>query len=74
LVDSYEVAQQNWTEGFDKVFMNRRKYDVFKWFLCMTGQMVDDLELSERFLWDYRRTIADLMTDNYFNYVAELCE
>ena len=30
-------------------------------------------EVSERFLWDLRRTIADLFADNYFGYFSQLC-
>ena len=29
--------------------------------------------MSERFLWDVRRTIADLFAENYFGHFAELC-
>ena len=38
----------------------------------VTGRAVDSLEVSERFLWDLRRTIADLITDNYAGRMREL--
>ena len=30
-------------------------------------------DASDRFLWDFRRTIYDLFADNYFGYFGELC-
>ncbi len=34
---------------------------------------MDNPAVSERFLWDVRRTIADLFAENYFGHFAELC-
>ncbi|VGO12677.1 hypothetical protein PDESU_01230 [Pontiella desulfatans] len=73
LIDSYEVGLQNWTHDFAQQFKARRGYDMTPWMPCMTGRVVGSLELSERFLWDLRRTIMDLMTENYFGRFAELC-
>jgi len=38
----------------------------------MTGRAVGDLEVSERFLWDLRQTISDLVLDNYAARLREL--
>jgi hypothetical protein len=38
-----------------------------------TGRVVDNRKLTERFLWDMRRTIADLFADDYYAHFAELC-
>ena len=35
--------------------------------------MVDSPAVADRFLWDVRRTIADLLADNYFGKLNELC-
>src|SRR5206468_10745720 len=37
-----------------------------------TGRYVAVKEQSERFLWDVRRTVADLVADNYAGHLAEL--
>ena len=37
----------------------------------MTGRVVDSLEVSERFLWDLRKTIAELLNDNYAGRLRE---
>ncbi len=73
LIDSYEVGPQDWTEAFRAEFQRRRGYDPLKFLPTFTGRVVDSPEVTERFLWDMRRTIADLFADNYFGHFAELC-
>ena len=73
LIDSYEVGGQNWTKNFREDFEKRRGYDPLKFLPTFTGQVVDNSEVSERFLWDVRRTIADLFADNYYGHFARLC-
>ncbi len=73
LIDSYEVGQQNWTPRFREEFQKRRGYDPLVLLPVLTGRVVDSGEVSERFLWDFRRTIADLYADNYYSYFSELC-
>lgn len=73
LIDSYEVSSQNWTPRFREEFQQRRGYNLFPYLPILTGRVVDSLEASERFLWDFRRTIADLFADAYFGHFAELC-
>ncbi|MGH7951851.1 MAG: glycosyl hydrolase [Limisphaerales bacterium] len=73
LIDSYEVGGQNWTKNFREEFKKRRGYDPIKFLPVFTGQVVDNPEVSERFLWDVRRTIADLFAENYFGHFSELC-
>src|SRR5262249_20081244 len=73
LIDSYEVGSQNWTPKFREEFRRRRGYDPLPFLPVVAGNIVDSREVSERFLWDFRRTIADLFADNYYGYFAELC-
>ena len=73
LIDSYEVGLNNWTAGFEKEFQSRRGYPIKNYLPTIAGYVVDSLDVSERFLWDYRRTISDLFTANYFNYFAKRC-
>ena len=71
-IDSWEVDFQNWTPQMPAEFRQRRGYDPIKYLPVVTGRVVDSLEVSERFLWDLRRTIADLITDNYAGRMREL--
>lgn len=73
LIDSYEVDCQNWTPRLREEFTARRGYDPLPYLPTMTGRVVGSLEESERFLWDFRRTLADLYTDNYFGAYADIC-
>jgi hypothetical protein len=73
LIDSYEVGSQNWTERFREEFVRRRGYDPLLLLPTITGRVVESGEVSERFLWDLRRTIADLFADEYYGHFAELC-
>lgn len=74
--DSYEVAgpgrtQLNWTPTFGEEFKARRGYDLLSFLPVLAGRIVDSREISNRFLWDYRRTIGDLFTDNHYRHMSE---
>ncbi|MBS1724299.1 MAG: hypothetical protein JSS66_15255 [Armatimonadetes bacterium] len=73
LIDSYEVHSQNWTPKFREEFRARRGYDPLPFLPVTTGRVVKDAATSERFLWDFRRTVCDLFADNYFGYFGQLC-
>ena len=73
LIDSYEVGHQNWTDDFPKQFTNLCRYDIIPNLVCMTGRIVESTEYTERVLWDMRKTVADLMHKNYFQYFKEKC-
>ncbi|AWW28864.1 hypothetical protein DN752_01245 [Echinicola strongylocentroti] len=73
LIDSYEVGTANWTAGFDKKFERLRGYEILSYLPTMAGYYVESGEETERFLWDFRRTIGDLMAENYYGHFAELC-
>jgi hypothetical protein len=72
-VDSWEVGMQNWTPGFEKEFQARNGYDLLRLLPAMTGRVVGAVDTTERFLWDLRRTQADMLADNYYGKLAELC-
>jgi hypothetical protein len=73
LIDSYETGMQNWTQEFPQEFSQRRGYDLRPYLPAMTGRIVANAEVSARFLWDVRRTCADLMGDYYYGRFAERC-
>jgi len=71
-VDSWECGSQNWSPVFREEFRARRGYDVDKYLPLMAGIPVGDADLTEGFLFDVRRTIADLISDNFFEELKEL--
>ncbi len=70
--DSWECGFQNWTPLFRQEFQSRRGYDPLPYLPACTGRLVAGSEVTERFLWDFRRTIADLFADNYAGQLAAL--
>ena len=73
VIDSYEVGMQTWTKNYPLDFRQRRGYDLRNFMPAMTGRVVESGEVSDRFLWDIRKTDADLMDENYYGCFAELC-
>ena len=73
LADSWEAGCQNWTPLMREEFKKRRGYDPVPWLITLTGRAVGTVEESERFLWDFRRTIADLIAENHYAVFQELC-
>ncbi len=65
-IDSYEVGFQNWTARMPEKFRERRGYDIGPWLVTLTGRPLNSLEETDRFLWDFRRTVADLFADEYY--------
>jgi len=72
-VDSYEAGPDHWTLNLREEFKKRRGYDPGPYLLALTGRLVGDAPSTERFLWDFRRTVADLYAENYYGYFADLC-
>ncbi len=73
-IDSWEIGSQNWTSEFPREFKRLRGYDLQPYLPVFTGQVVESLEVSERFLWDLRRTVGDLLAENYAGAMREIAE
>ncbi len=73
LIDSYEVGSQNWTPRMRQDFRRLRGYDPLPYLPVLAGFTVGSQDRSERFLYDYRRTIADLFAANYWGRFTQLC-
>jgi len=71
-VDSYEAGNPSWSGRFADEFRARRGYELLKWMPVLAGRVVESPEAAHRFLWDIRRTIADLFAANYYGRLAEL--
>lgn len=71
LMDSYEAGIANWTPRMRQEFRARRGYDLWKWLPALAGVVMKDGTTTDKFLFDYRRTISDLTEQNLFQTVAE---
>ncbi|MFH1920453.1 MAG: glycosyl hydrolase [Planctomycetota bacterium] len=70
--DSWEVGHPNWTAKFREEFKRRRGYDLLPYLPVLAGKIVDSRDVSNRFLWDIRRTIGDLIAENHYGRLNEL--
>jgi hypothetical protein len=64
--DSWEAGSQNWTDNMIAQFTKLRGYDPRPWMPVLTGQVVESAEASDRFLWDFRKTIGDLIANEHY--------
>jgi hypothetical protein len=71
-IDSWEVHSQNWTPEFRNEFRRLRGYDPLPLLPVFSGCVVDSVEVSERFLWDVRQTVNDLICENYAGHFRDL--
>jgi len=71
LMDSWEAGQENWTEDMLAEFKRRRGYDATPYLLTLTGRIIGNSRESDAFLWDYRRTIAEMLADNHYKLATD---
>lgn len=66
-MDSSECGAQNWAVNLPEEFERRCGYSIVPWLPAVTGgRLAGSLDQTERFLWDLRRTMADLIAENYW--------
>ena len=81
--DSWELGTPTWTPGFRKAFIERRGYDPLP-YLPYLAQVTDKRfrtskiagKLSgkgERFLYDFRTTVSDLINETHYTRIAAWC-
>lgn len=63
--DSYETGGQNFTDGFLEEFEERYGYDPVPYLPVFRGHTIGNPNLSDRFLWDVRRLVADKVSYDY---------
>lgn len=70
-LDSWEMGAQNWTKDFYAEFKKRRGYDPAPYLPAMNGLVVDSPDITERFLWDLRKTAQELVVQNHAEFVKK---
>lgn len=74
ITDSWEAGTQNWTDNMMTEFKNRRGYDILQWLPVLTGHVVESAEASDRFLWDFRRTLEELVAEYHYDQLTDILE
>ncbi|GHT43223.1 hypothetical protein AGMMS49965_16570 [Bacteroidia bacterium] len=64
--DSWELGAANWTAGMENLFRKANGYDILPYLPVIAGRIIESRDVSNRFLYDFRRTIADLIWKNHY--------
>ncbi|MDR1172785.1 MAG: glycoside hydrolase, partial [Bacteroidales bacterium] len=70
--DSWECGGMNWTDSFREEFKSYRGYDPLLYLPVIGGYVMEDVNVSNAFLADFRKTMADLVANNHYARFAEL--
>ena len=72
LHDSVEIGPSNWTPAILDHFRRLRGYDPRPWLPTLAGMLVGSRRESDGFLYDFRRTLADLIATEHYATIAEV--
>jgi hypothetical protein len=70
--DSYEAGPANWTLRMPEEFKRRRGYDLRPWLPVLAGRVIESSAASDRFLWDYRKTLGELIAESHYEEFSRL--
>ncbi len=71
--DSYEVRGDLWTPRLVELFAERVGYNMIPYLPALQGKIVKDFETTERFLFDYKKLLSDLIIEGHYAKAAEVC-
>ena len=69
---SYEVRGLIWTPNLLQEFQNRRGYDMTLYLPVLFGATVQNKEITERFRFDFNKTLSDLIIENHYMKAREI--
>lgn len=72
VTDSWEAGAQNWTANLPAEFQKRRGYSVIPWLPVLTGQVVKSAQASEQFLFDFRHTLSEMVSDYHYDGLTKI--
>ena len=72
ITDSWEVGAQNWTHNMVQQFQKRRGYNLLTWLPVLTGHIIKSVEASEQFLFDFRKTLSELVTEYHYDGLTKI--
>jgi hypothetical protein len=71
-VCSYELSGSTWTPGFLTEFQKHRGYSMTRYLPVLAGCVVQDSTITERFQYDYRKTLGELLVEAFYRTATEL--
>lgn len=72
VTDSWEAGAQNWTGNMLQEFQKRRGYSMIPWLPVLTGQVVKSAEASEQFLFDFRKTLSEMVAEYHYDQLTTI--
>jgi hypothetical protein len=72
VTDSWEAGAQNWTNNLPAEFAKRRGYSMLPWMTVLTGHIINSAGESERFLWDFRKTLGELVVEYHYDQLTTI--
>ena len=69
LFDSYEAGFQNWTASLPERFEEMYGYRLIDWLPVFTGRPIMSMAQSEKVLFDFRRLLDRLISEQYYGYM-----
>lgn len=72
--DSYEVLGMLWTEKLFDVFEEQMGYSMIPFISVFDGYTVENKEITDRFLYDYKKVWSDLIINSHYKKATEICE
>ena len=71
LLDSWECGSQTWTPRMADEFRRVAGYDLQPWLPALFGYVIDNPDVTSRFLDDWRRTQNDLFVHKFYKRMAD---
>ena len=71
-IDSYESGKGTWTLRMEEEFEQRRGYSMALWLPALAGEKIGTDEERERFLFDWRQTLGELLAENHYDLATEI--
>jgi hypothetical protein len=72
MFDSWEASNSNWTPHIIADFKRLRGYDPTPWLPALAGYEVESADRSDAFLWDWRRTLQQLLKINHYDQLTAM--
>ena len=73
--DSMELHEGiQWSTGFRQWFQDQHGYDPVSWLPVFLGWQIENQDLDNRFLYDYKKSVSDLLIYSHYTTGSKVCE
>jgi alpha-L-rhamnosidase/Glycosyl hydrolases family 2, sugar binding domain len=74
VADSYEVNSAVWTPLLPEEFQKRNHYSLIDFLPLLDGFELKNKNIGDRFLFDFTKTLSDLIIENHYQLGRKICE